>query len=178
MGSVRGASDPNRSGYFDSGTLLFDVLDLLPPDTRNWTKPTPIKAITICWPGGRSAQNVNKKQCEQKRKAWTIDGITPATLEANPNQWPHALIQWQKDKRVVDLWQGPPIIESLNDDQHIGAPLTPINLVATSQGAVDWYLDGKWLVDGILHPGIKVGEHRLTVVDIAGRSSEITFEVK
>ena len=178
MGSVRGASDPNRSGYFDSGTLLFDVLNILPPDNRAWTKPPAVKAVSICWPGGRAVTNVSKTQCEQRRKAWTIDGIAPATLEARPNQWPDALTQWQKDKRVVDDWQGPPIIESLNDDQYIGAPMTSIKLRATSQGEVDWYLDGKWLANGILQPGIDIGEHQLTVVDIAGRSSKITFTVQ
>ena len=178
LGSVRGVSNPDRSGYHDAGTVLFDVVNLLPEDKTQWKKPSAVKSANICWPGGRNVQAVAHAQCEQQRTAWTIDGVTPATLDTAPNQWPSELVHWQKDKRIADVWQGPPVIESLNDEQHIGAPVVPIQLQASSQGEVDWYLNGKILSNGVLEPGIDLGEHQLSAVDDAGRSSNITFTVQ
>lgn len=178
MGSVKGTGNPNRSGYYDAGELLFDSFNLLPEDQRPWLKPDAVTHLAICWPGGRNKDHVAKSQCLQQRQAWSINAVTPATLDTPPNQWPDQLVRWQKDKRVAERWQGQPRIDSLTDDQQIGAPRTPIVLKATATGSIDWYLDGNILPGGILQPDISAGRHQLTAVDRFGRSTKIGFVVQ
>lgn len=178
IGSVRGAGNVNRSGYQHAGALLFDAISLLPPDRQPWPVPSRVASRQICWPGGRDASNVSPSRCWQQRRAWIIDGTTPATLDAGTDQWPDVLLQWQRDTRIAGRWQGAPRIVTIQENQHIGAPLTAIPLQATSHGDVDWYLDGSYLPSGQLKPSITAGSHQLTAVDNKGRSAKIQFVVQ
>ncbi|MAC48243.1 MAG: penicillin-binding protein 1C [Oceanospirillum sp.] len=73
-----------RTGYNTSGPILFDLFRAISPRVSPVKQPEGIQEHVICWPDGRSEAVV--RQCDQSFLALTIRGVTPRTLDLNPEQ--------------------------------------------------------------------------------------------
>ncbi len=174
QGAIRGQSKSALSGYQDAGNILFRTFALLPQDQHRIKQPKDLSQSTICWPSGRTRDSVRPEHCTIRQKAWLIDGIAPATLDTKPGEWPEALKHWRADSRVDTTWTAAPKIITLQDKQRVSLSQT-ITLQANAQTEVAWYLDGVYLPEGKLEPGLSAGEHRLTVTDRYGRADSLQF---
>ena len=163
VGRPDGSPYAGQTGATQAAPLLFDVFDLLPIDTRPLLKPKSVVQTDICWPSGLDAKWVRKAQCQLKRTAWTIDGITPRTLRSDNqieqiHHWPKALSLWRQSTS-----QNQQTIEILTpqDGSHIFPyPGQVLNLSASSRH-VRWYLDDAVIGDS-LHLDKLDGKHRIS----------------
>ncbi|GEM74826.1 penicillin-binding protein 1C [Vibrio sagamiensis] len=163
VGRPNGSPYAGQTGATQAAPLLFDVFDLLPIDTHPLLKPKAVVQTDICWPSGLDAKWVRKAQCQLKRTAWTIDGITPRTLRSDNqieqiHHWPKALSLWRQSTS-----QNQQTIEILTpqDGSHIFPyPGQVLNLRASSRH-VRWYLDDAVIGDS-LHLDKLDGKHRIS----------------
>ncbi|GAD79763.1 penicillin-binding protein 1C [Vibrio ezurae] len=144
MGRPDGSPYVGQTGATMAAPILFDVFDLLPKDVTVVEKPKAVEQVSICWPSGLAAEMVSKANCQQKRLAWTIDGVTPRTLRRDKrlsvaNNWPQELLSWEKvhskSKRFIDIIQP-------EDGSHIYPYAGQILSLKASSPDVRWYLDG------------------------------------
>ncbi|GAD89194.1 hypothetical protein VHA01S_017_00010, partial [Vibrio halioticoli NBRC 102217] len=144
MGRPDGSPYVGQTGATMAAPILFDVFDLLPKDVTEVEKPKAVEQVSICWPSGLAAEMVSKANCQQKRLAWTIDGVTPRTLRRDKrlsvaNNWPQELLSWEKvhskSKRFIDIIQP-------EDGSHIYPYAGQILSLKASSPDVRWYLDG------------------------------------
>ncbi|AUI85719.1 penicillin-binding protein 1C [Vibrio azureus] len=163
VGRPDGSPYAGQTGATQAAPLLFDVFDLLPIDTHPLLKPKAVVQTDICWPSGLDAKWVRKAQCQLKRTAWTIDGITPRTLRSDNqieqiHHWPKALSLWRQSTS-----QNKQTIEILTpqDGSHIFPyPGQVLNLRASSQH-VRWYLDDAVIGDSLYLDKLD-GKHRIS----------------
>ncbi|BDM65421.1 penicillin-binding protein 1C [Shewanella sp. NFH-SH190041] len=100
-------------GATQAAPIMFDAFDQLPPDRHRLPQPGGVKKMTICWPGGRSLATTPPAQCLSRKQAYTLGGLTPATMDidgrfmVNANRdsadviWPQGLVNWQLQHQTL-----------------------------------------------------------------------------
>ncbi len=140
-------------GATKAAPLMFDVFDLLPRDQNSIEQPDGVETTLICWPGGRAAEFTKHDNCELKKHAFTLQGMTPPTMQSHgdfvtEDRWPDLLHNWQKRNRISTAQTDKVThieIVSLRTGQHYFRsqldfiPLT----VSTDSIAVEWYINHK-----------------------------------
>ncbi|CAH0528730.1 penicillin-binding protein 1C [Vibrio hippocampi] len=164
VGRPDGTPYVGQTGATQAAPLLFDVFDLLPKDTIKQQKPETVVQTDICWPSGLDAKLVSSEHCRLKKRAWTIDGLTPRTLREDDqiekmHQWPHALTLWRQstNHRKIDILVP-------RDGSHIYSYAGQTIPLRASSDNVRWYLDGS-VTSNVLYLDELKGEHRLTACD-------------
>lgn len=80
LGKPDGSPMERTMGRVLAGPLLFQLYQLLEPETDTITKPEGIVEQLICWPDGRVVMS-GDQACDQVRTAFTITQNTPRTLD-------------------------------------------------------------------------------------------------
>lgn len=105
VGRPDGAPNVGKTGAKQAAPIMFDIFDLLPPESMNVTKPKLVKQQTTCWPSGLLSSQVNSQDCLLPQPAFVIDNQAPPTLRMQENytnlhQWPNPLLQWSQAQNV------------------------------------------------------------------------------
>ena len=83
VGRPDGTPVPGQYGQVSATPLLLQVYDILAQQpgrlTGNPPQPPAVGVAAICWPGGQPLA-ADDDNCRRQRIAWTLDGITPPTL--------------------------------------------------------------------------------------------------
>jgi penicillin-binding protein 1C len=83
VGRPDGTPMPGQYGAVTALPLLFQAVDSLPRPPSNLFADTPPAGVTqadICWPLGLAYDPANPGVCHEKRSAWVLNGVIPATL--------------------------------------------------------------------------------------------------
>lgn len=151
IGKPDGTPSPGEFGRKTAAPLVDRILAILPGGAGKQKKaPTSVTQQAICWPLGISANNQSSKHCHQKKSAWLIDNVAPATLYERTSYQPNPiLIQLEpvSGKRVyaacyngevvtdsVAIW--PSRLELWLDRKHHFSKLMP-ELYQSCEGNID-----------------------------------------
>ncbi|TDR43966.1 penicillin-binding protein 1C [Tahibacter aquaticus] len=83
VGRPDGTPVPGQYGAVTALPLLFQAVDSLPraaADVQGSSQPSTVSEVDICWPLGSAFEPQQPELCQQKRKAWILDGAVPPTL--------------------------------------------------------------------------------------------------
>jgi len=138
-------------GATKAAPLMFDVFDLLPRDQHVIEQPDNIENTLICWPGGKAAQFTESKDCKLRKYAFTLQGITPPTMQSHgdfvtQDRWPDLLSTWQKRHKVMTGQESEAShleIVSLRSGQHyFHSQLDRLPLTASvNSETIEWYIN-------------------------------------
>ncbi len=173
VGKPDGSPNVGQTGATQAAPIMFDVFDLLPPESKPLIKPLNVSSTIACWPSGLLKSHIDEKYCLRPQPAWVIEKQAPPTLRyqepfSTLHQWPEPLLQWSLSKGI-------PLNHVLNTPQKNIAILSPQNAVqffpysgqvlplrANILGA-NWYLNDRPLPDPqIEFDLLKSGTYRLT----------------
>ena len=91
VGRPDGTPLPGQYGAVTALPLMFEVIDSLPRDRNDGVAvppPANVAETEICWPLGLPPDAEAAQLCQQKHKAWTLDGATPPTFaERDARLW-------------------------------------------------------------------------------------------
>ncbi len=91
VGRPVGTPMPGQYGAVTALPLLFQAIDSLPRPPSNLFADTPPADVTptdICWPLGLAYDPANPAVCHEKRSAWVLNGVIPATLpDRDADSW-------------------------------------------------------------------------------------------
>lgn len=99
VGRPDGTPAPGQLGAITALPLLLDLADGLPrSQSRENRDPQPasVSAATICWPLGTIAETAADNLCQERRKAWILNGIVPPTLP-DEEHWQPLLFRFAID---------------------------------------------------------------------------------
>ncbi|WP_145964458.1 penicillin-binding protein 1C [Parashewanella spongiae] len=86
LGRPDGKPMADKLGATTAGPMLFSVFQRLVSSNENKVKhieqPASVIETRICWPDGRD-QKMVKQGCDKQQTAWTINGVTPRTLNVD-----------------------------------------------------------------------------------------------
>lgn len=103
VGRPDGTPVPGQYGAVTALPLLFQAVDSLPRSAEDAAPATPPASVTeaeICWPLGTAFEPAQPQLCQQKRKAWILDGGIPPTLpERDVGHWHDARLRLRVDAR-------------------------------------------------------------------------------
>ncbi|MBD1558456.1 penicillin-binding protein 1C [Vibrio sp. S9_S30] len=151
VGRPDGSPNVGQTGAKQAAPIMFDVFDLLPPESKPLIKPLNVASNIVCWPSGLLKTQIKQEDCLSTQLAWLIDEQAPPTLRYQEpfntlHQWPEPLQHWS-------LSNGIPLNQSALISPEKVAILTPqnetqffpysgqvLNLKASVDGA-DWYLN-------------------------------------
>jgi penicillin-binding protein 1C len=202
VGRPDGTPNPGHFGANTAAPLLHELLALLPehaPAPRR--APAAVSQASICWPLGLDEARTPAAHCLQRRTSWRLQQTSPPTLSdrLDPSpllqttpcgerlRWPLALAPWLgPPPSCGQAAPAPWLLQGLEPAQQLHAPpgQSQVLLEARTVGG-----EGvrHWLLNGLLvaraGPGEAVrlrldpGEHRLTVLDDAGRFESRSFSV-
>ncbi len=101
VGRPDGTPLPGQYGAITALPLLFETVDSLPRGRRDAIPVAPprnVREIEICWPLGTAADSQDALLCQQRRKAWTLDGNVPPTFaERDVLRWSAGRVQFDVD---------------------------------------------------------------------------------
>ncbi len=103
VGRPDGTPVPGQYGAVTALPLLFQAVDSLPRAAADAAPAAPPASVTeaeICWPLGTAFEPSQPQLCQQKRKAWILDGGIPPTLpERDIGNWHDARLRLRVDAR-------------------------------------------------------------------------------
>ena len=146
-------------GATQASPLMFDIFDQLPRDKQTLIKPKGVTQTTICWPGGLDANLTPLDKCQSHKKAYTINGRTPPSMDSNGlfmthNSHPTELSLWiQKNKKYFNKTNETPIkIYTLKTGQHyFKQSIDQLNLKSNKDDQhVDWYINDTLSTNNII----------------------------
>ncbi len=101
VGRPDGTPLPGQYGAITALPLLFETIDSLPQargDALRVPPPRNVREVEICWPLGTAADTQDPALCQQRRKAWTLDGNVPPTLaERDARLWSAGALRFEVD---------------------------------------------------------------------------------
>ena len=104
VGRPDGTPMPGQYGAVTALPLLFQAVDSLPRPPSNLFADSPPASVTqaeICWPLGHAFDPSNSAVCHEKRNAWILNGIVPATLpDRDAGNWASATMRLRIDART------------------------------------------------------------------------------
>lgn len=128
IGRPDGTPVPGQFGVASATPLLLQVHDLAMSQNAGQTlaltvskQPRSVGVAAICWPSGQPLA-ITDTNCRKERFAWTLDGLTPPTLQATDQPLGTGISQtiWVNDKglqvapdcagaieKQIDLWPAP-----------------------------------------------------------------------
>ncbi|MCE2594894.1 penicillin-binding protein 1C [Motilimonas cestriensis] len=180
IGRPDGAPHVGQTGANQAGPILFDTFDLLPADKTKITRPASVVKQQICWPSGLNSALVREENCLTKHKAWTINGLTPATLKQRGSgqalhQWPLAMQIWQQQTpfTAINSTQRAKVKIIFPRDKTSIFSYTKQRLLLKSNVAqAKWYLNDKYIEgDALDLDDLRRGSHKLTACDQSGCDS-------
>ncbi|MFV0449080.1 MAG: penicillin-binding protein 1C [Vibrio sp.] len=139
-------------GATQASPIMFDVFDQLPEDSSRVEQPQTVKQVEICWPGGQQKQYTTPEQCISSRLAYTVNGITPSTMDSYGmfvinSAMPTQLAVWETEQNKRQTEAGQPIkISNFRSGQHffiqeIGA----LPLISNKpKQKVLWYINSRF----------------------------------
>ncbi|MCG3862939.1 MULTISPECIES: penicillin-binding protein 1C [unclassified Photobacterium] len=154
-------------GATQAAPIMFDAFDQLPRDQHQRIKPKDVVTKTICWPSGRDKKITPLAQCVSQRKAYTVRGITPPTLETDgrflrpaldtaQTTWPTLLANWQQQRGIISTSKGQgepkkgnarvvPYIKQIVTGQHYYKDQLDVLPLQTLDEnlTVDWYVNNQ-----------------------------------
>jgi penicillin-binding protein 1C len=83
IGRPDGTPMPGQYGAITALPLLFQAVDSLPRPPSNLfadTAPPSVREAEVCWPLGLAFDPAKPEVCHEKRTAWVLNGVIPATL--------------------------------------------------------------------------------------------------
>jgi len=137
-------------GATQASPIMFDIFDQLPRDKHTLKQPVRVKQTSICWPGGLHTNLTPADQCKTTKSAYTIDGITPPSMDSDGhfmtvNQQPTQLAIWmQKNKKYFTKQSNTPIqITNLKNGQHyFKESIDQLDLLSNKNNKdVTWYIN-------------------------------------
>ena len=101
IGRPDGTPLPGQYGAVTALPLMFQVIDSLPrsalsrvPDAA----PASVSEVDVCWPLGLAYDEARPELCQEKHRAWALDGVIPPTLaERDARTWSAGLVQARID---------------------------------------------------------------------------------
>lgn len=103
VGRPDGTPLPGQYGAVTALPLMFEVIDSLPRqrgDTGRRPRPASVGEQEICWPLGIAPDPSAPDLCQQRRKAWVLDGAVPPTFaERDARLWNAGVESFEKDAR-------------------------------------------------------------------------------
>lgn len=151
VGRPDGSPNVGQTGAKQAAPIMFDVFDLLPPESKPLIKPINVSSSIVCWPSGLLQTQIKQEDCLSTQPAWLIDEQAPPTLRYQEpfntlHQWPEPLQQWSLSKGI-SLNQSAPIrqervtiLTPQNEMQFFPYPGQVLNLQASAENA-GWYLN-------------------------------------
>lgn len=101
IGRPDGTPLPGQYGAVTALPLLFQLVDSLPrapASTTTDAPPASVSEVEICWPLGLAFDVKQADLCQQKHKAWILDGVIPPTLSArDAKSWSAGLVHVRVD---------------------------------------------------------------------------------
>jgi len=87
VGQPDGSFLPDNSGRNSAVPLLNQVLAILPSDLQQTIEqPFTVDQQTICWPLGLQLNPHNQGDCQQKKSAYLLEGLSPPTFSDPMNE--------------------------------------------------------------------------------------------
>lgn len=98
IGRPDGTPMPGEYGALTALPLLVQISQSLPGQSAPPTRPANVNLIEICWPLGQAPDPDASGLCHQRRQAWILDGIVPATLpDLDEQRWQAAVVRYWID---------------------------------------------------------------------------------
>jgi len=103
IGRPDGTPMPGQYGAITALPLLFQAVDSLPRPPSNLfadTAPASVREAEVCWPLGLAFDPAKPEVCHEKRTAWVLNGVIPATLpDRDAGTWSAATAHIRTDAR-------------------------------------------------------------------------------
>ncbi|OZI75191.1 penicillin-binding protein 1C [Bordetella genomosp. 12] len=171
VGRPDGTPNPGFFGANIAAPLLRDVVSALPAGPpRARLRPESVRAVVSCWPLGWRRESAPGGVCPQQRPAWALNDTVPPSFTEYAN-----------------VAGGPIRIEGVAQGSVLrpvpGARVVALDLaLAGAQGQVWWMLNGKLYrhAEAAERQGLSLarnGRYHLTVMDEAGRYTDLEFEI-
>ncbi|MCB1633062.1 MAG: penicillin-binding protein 1C [Xanthomonadales bacterium] len=98
IGRPDGTPVPGEYGAVTALPLLVQVAHSLPRRGQAPVRPESVQQQDICWPLGQAADPAWLALCQERRKAWVLDGVVPATLpDPSQQRWQAAAVRYWLD---------------------------------------------------------------------------------
>jgi penicillin-binding protein 1C len=101
IGRPDGTPMPGQYGAITALPLLFQAVDSLPRPPSNLfadSPPAGVGQAEICWPLGLAFDPAEPGVCHEKRTAWVLNGVIPATLpDRDASSWSDATLHVRID---------------------------------------------------------------------------------
>lgn len=101
IGRPDGTPLPGQYGAVTALPLLFQLVDSLPRPVASASATAPpatVNEIDICWPLGLAFDEKHPELCQQRHRAWTLDGVIPPTFAArDAKSWSAGLVHVRAD---------------------------------------------------------------------------------
>ncbi len=98
IGRPDGTPMPGEYGALTALPLLVQVSESLPGSRQLPARPATVQRTEICWPLGQVPDPDVPELCHQRRQAWTLDGVVPATLpDLDQQRWQASVVRYWID---------------------------------------------------------------------------------
>ena len=101
VGRPDGTPLPGQYGAITALPLLLETIDSLPRapgDADPLPRPAAVEQVDACWPLGLAADDTPPQLCQQRLRAWRLDGAMPPTLaERDARLWSAGRERFQVD---------------------------------------------------------------------------------
>ncbi|MFN7693545.1 MAG: penicillin-binding protein 1C [Burkholderiales bacterium] len=207
VGRPDGTPNPGHFGANTAAPLLHELLALLPEDPPGQRlPPATVSQSTTCWPLGQKLDATAPAHCLERRSSWLLQATAPPTLSdrLDPSpllqttpcgerlRWPLALGPWvaptglagcMDSAQALGAWQ----LRGVDDAQRLRAAPGQAQVVLEARteggsGSRFWLLNGHLAAQSQGNETVRLklspGQHRLTVVDGAGRFESKNLEVR
>ncbi len=103
IGRPDGTPMPGQYGAITALPLLFQAVDSLPRPPSNLfadAAPASVSEAQVCWPLGLAFDPAKPEGCHEKRTAWVLNGVVPATMpDRDAGNWSAATVHIRVDAK-------------------------------------------------------------------------------